>query len=105
MTAYAVISQGSDGYLDESSAEFFTRPERAVSYLDTLKDDTFRVFSVQPVPESALWDWSFREPGSDKEPSLYVNERAARNSCHRGAVVVKRRLGTANWIVADEEDR
>jgi hypothetical protein len=102
-TTYAVILQyPGDGLLEENRVAFFADLDRAVPYLDALKDDTYKVFRVEPVSESSLWDWSIRDAGTDDQPNFaYTSERAARSSCSSGREVVRRRRGTTVWQTAE----
>ncbi len=95
---YAVIMQyPGDGLLEENGVEFFTSLDRAVTYRDSLADDTFAIFRVEPVAESSLWDWAVRKDHSDANPMIYTCERAARNCCPDGYELLKRRRGTEAW--------
>ncbi len=98
---YAVIMQyPGDGQLEEHRVEFFDHLDRAVSYRDGLDDDMFKVFRVEPMNESALWDWGVRKPG--EEPLVYVNERSARGATRVGGLeLVKRRCGGSEWVAGD----
>lgn len=55
-----------------------------------------RVYLMQAVPDSALYDWGVatdRHP----QPAEYVNETAARNSVGPGGRLYRRRCGTTAW--------
>lgn len=100
---YAVISDGHSG-LDEGSTEIFYDPERAVAFADNANRDAttagvpiqWRVFVLRELTESGMWEWGLRRPG--ERAYAYVSERAARNSRSGDSVLVRRRLGTEEWV-------
>lgn len=95
---YAVIMQyPGDGVLVENGVEFFSALDRAVAYRDSVGDDSCKVFRVEPVSESSLWDWATRKEGSDGDPMIYTGERAARTCCPEGYELLKRRRGADAW--------
>ena len=96
---YAVILQyPGDGQLEENRVEFFRNAVDAVTWRDNQGDPDLKVFRVEPVNESALWDWGTTYDGSDTEPMHWVNERTARSCLRPNGKLVKRRLGTSEWI-------
>ena len=94
-TTYAVMG----AYQDQ--AETFRNLDDAVGYLDAMNDETLRVFRMEPLPESSLWDWSTRPAGADGDPKFtYTNEAVAKSCVRDGQVLVKRRRGTSVWVAA-----
>lgn len=102
MTDYAVIMQHPDGLLEEGHVEFFSNLDDAVHFCDDFgdDDDEYKVFRVEPVSESALWNWATRKVGTDDRPLMYVSESVARNCCPPGYEVVKQRKGSDVWQAA-----
>lgn len=104
----AVIAAYSHG-LDGQSLELFGRPELAVQYADeqnaaaeaTGVPVVYRVFTLDEVPETALWEWGLRKP--DGRVLVYVNERAAGNRLAPVVELVRRRLGSKEWEVVTAE--
>ncbi|GAA0495216.1 hypothetical protein Ade02nite_19040 [Paractinoplanes deccanensis] len=99
---YAVIMQyPGDGELEANRAEFFGTLDEAVAWRDRQGEDWLKVFRVEPVTESAMWDWSIRKAGTDEQPNFaYTSEQAARSSCSGGMELVRRRRGSSVWVAA-----
>jgi hypothetical protein len=99
---YAVILQyPGDGQLEENRTDFFRSLDDAVAWRDKQGDPGLKVFRVEPVSESAHWDWGTQPMDLSQEPSVYTGENAARSCLLLGYRLVKRRRGTSEWIGVD----
>jgi len=92
-TVYAVVDTSGGPTPCDQFTLFFGNLTDAVTYLDASKDAHLRVYRMEPLPESAHWEWAV---DSGTGPMEYVNERAAR-ACAGSGRLLRRRLGSRVW--------
>lgn len=101
---YAVVVFDADGRpCDDPPAEVISIIDEAVHYRDLIATDEVdaRVFRMEPLSDSAHWDWGVLRGGDPGTPVMaYVHEQAARNCARDGDIVVRRRRGSQMWEAA-----
>lgn len=63
-----------------------------------------QVYRCEPMPESAMWEWTVTAPGETPDGRvIYVNERAARSCARPDSTIWKARRwhGPLRWQPAD----
>lgn len=93
-TVYAVVNASAGTVPDDQLTAFFGNRGDAVTWRDRYGNDDVRVYRMEPLPESAHWEWAVDR--GCHGPMEYVSERAARN-CVGGGKLLRRRAGTSEW--------
>jgi hypothetical protein len=109
---YAVVEHNqASGQPDDQSVSFCDSLREAVEHADDLTEENrsrgrrerYLIYRLDEVDEDELFEWAIQAPDGSRRP-IRFHEYAARRDCPAGHQVVKRRLGTTDWIPAPEED-
>lgn len=90
----------------EQCGPVYSDLDDAVAYLDGIAEhqqDRYDIYRVEPVSESARWDWQVVRPGEEPPKRVsFVSEQAARSCRLPGDDLVRRRRGSDGpWVVVE----